>query len=62
MTYDLIKPVAVTGDYSLPLQSPNFDGFDEFEETSDVDEDSLLSPSTRRPTRRLRKCRICGPT
>ena len=52
----------LTGYYSLPLQPLNLDGFDEFEDTSDVDEDSLLPPSTRRPTGRPRKRRIRGPT
>jgi zinc finger SWIM domain-containing protein 3 len=57
-TYENAIMHPLTGDYSLPLQPLNLDEFDEFEDISDVDEDSLLPPSTRRPTGRPRKRRI----
>src|SRR5579859_1566069 len=46
----------LTGDYTQPLS----DSDDDIEDISDIDEDTLLPPSTRRPTGRPKKRRIRG--
>jgi len=52
----------LTGDYTQSLQYRLGDDEDDVEDLSDIDEDSLLPPSTRRPAARPKKRRIRGPT
>src|SRR5579859_6889505 len=51
----------LTGDYTQSLQYPLGDDEDDIEDLSDIDEDPLLPPSTRRPAGRPKKRRIRGP-
>jgi MULE transposase domain/MuDR family transposase/SWIM zinc finger len=59
-TYENAILHPLTGDYSLPLQQPLTDNDDDLEDASDLDEASLLPPSTRRPAGRPKKRRIRG--